>query len=86
MMYCVYLVVNEKGKKYIGYTSNLKQRIAQHNDGMNTSTKGHEWKLVYAEAYLSEKDARKREATLKKHGQAKYHVYNRAEDSIKMVE
>jgi hypothetical protein len=35
---------------------------------------------------LSETDARKREATLKKHGQSKYHVYNRASRSIELAE
>ena len=85
-MYCVYLIVNEEGRKYIGYTGNLDERLKQHNAGMNTSTRGHEWKLVYFEAYLSEKDARKREVKLKQHGQAKRHVYNRAEESIKKAE
>ncbi len=85
-MYCVYLIVNENGCKYIGYTSNLKQRVENHNKGLNTSTKGHKWKLVYAEAYLDEEDARKRERKLKYHGQSKYHVYNRASESIKKAE
>ncbi len=85
-MYCVYLIVNEEGSKYIGYTSNLKERIRQHNAGLNKSTKGHSWTLVYAEAYLSETDARRREAVLKRHGQSKQHVYNRALESIKKAE
>ena len=85
-MYCVYLIVNEKGEKYIGYTSNLKQRLQQHNEGMNTSTSGQTWKLAYAEAYLSETDARKREATLKSHGQSVYHIYSRARESIEKAE
>ena len=84
-MYSVYLIVNEKGSKYIGYTASLKERIRQHNAGMNKSTQGHTWTLVYAEAYLDETDARQREAQLKKHGRTKMHMYNRAEQSIKKV-
>ena len=58
----------------------------QHNAGLNKSTKGRKWKLVYAEAYLSEKDARVREAKLKQYGQSQKHLYKRAEESIKKAE
>ena len=85
-MYCVYLIVSDKGERYIGYTSNLKQRIAQHNAGLNKSTQGSRWKLAYAEAFLSEHDARMREAKLKDHGQSKHHLHQRAEASIKKAE
>lgn len=51
---------------YIGYTKNLKQRFKEHNLGINISTKLYKpWKLIYYEACLEEKDAKRREKYLK---------------------
>ncbi len=47
-MYYVYLIasLSTDGKKYVGYTEDLKQRIADHNAGKNESTAAHRpWKL-----------------------------------------
>ena len=85
-MYSVYVILNEKGERYIGYTGNLKERLKKHNEGDNTSTKGHRWVLVYAEGYLSKEDALQRERMLKQHGMSKKHLYNRIERSIKKAE
>jgi putative endonuclease len=47
--------VKDKGL-YIGYTSNLKARFQQHNDGENVSTKSRRpFKLIYYESYLSKR-------------------------------
>ena len=81
-MYAVYLIVNEKGEKYIGFTTNLVKRVKSHNLGLNQSTKGHFWRLAYAEFYRSEQDAREREKKLKQHGQGKRQMYERAKRSI----
>ena len=81
-MYAVYLIVNENGEKYIGFTKDLISRLKSHNAGLNKSTKGHLWKLAYAEFYRNEKDAREREKKLKQHGQGKKHMYERARRSI----
>ena len=52
---------------YIGYTSNLKKRLKEHNQGLSKSTKPYmPWKLIYYEACLNEKDAKRREGYLKK--------------------
>ncbi|MBU2109576.1 GIY-YIG nuclease family protein [Patescibacteria group bacterium] len=52
---------------YIGYTSNLKKRLKEHNQGLSKSTKPYmPWKLIYYEACLNEKDAKRREQYLKK--------------------
>jgi len=52
---------------YIGYTTNLEKRFKEHNDGLNQSTKPYRpWKLIYYEACLNEKDAKRREGYLKK--------------------
>ena len=57
------------GNKYVGYTNNLRKRIIQHNKGMSFSTKSRRpLKLIYFEACLDEKDARRREKYLKTTG------------------
>lgn len=65
-MYHVYVIQNENGNWYIGYSTNLKQRILDHNRGKNISTaKFKEWKLIYCETYLHKIDALGREKFLK---------------------
>ncbi|HNW09466.1 MAG TPA: GIY-YIG nuclease family protein [bacterium] len=66
-MYYVYILFSGKlGKKYIGFTSNLKKRMLYHNSGKSCYTcKGIPWKLVYYEVFRSEIDARKEEFFLK---------------------
>ena len=66
-MFYVYILKSEKdGKLYIGYTSNLQRRIAEHTDGQNKSTAYRvPLHLVYYEAYKSQADAEAREVRLK---------------------
>ena len=66
-MFYVYLLESKKDKDlYTGYTRDLKQRIKEHNQGLNFSTKkSAPWNIIYYEACLSEKDARRREGYLK---------------------
>ena len=81
-MYYVYLIQNEEGKKYIGYTSNMKKRLESHNrNGSKTTRKGR-WRLIYCECYLAEGDARRRERSLKKSGRGRELLYKRLEESI----
>lgn len=63
----VYVLQSEKDKYfYIGYTQDLKKRLETHNANMNFSTKTRTpFRLIYAEACLSENDARRREEYLK---------------------
>ena len=52
---------------YIGQTSDLKRRFAEHNSGGNTSTKSDcPWELIYYEAYLDKRLALVREKQLKR--------------------
>ena len=81
-MYYVYLLVSEDGKTYIGYTSDLRRRLNEHNKGLNKSTRGRKWKLVYYEAFLSEKDAKEREKKLKYRGSAKRKLLERLSNSL----
>jgi putative endonuclease len=66
-MYYVYIIYSEKiHKKYIGSTSDLKERIKRHNLSRSAYTKkGIPWKLVYYEAFLSKATALKEEKFLK---------------------
>jgi putative endonuclease len=66
MFFYVYVLENKIGKFYIGHTKNLVQRVKEHNLGLNKSTKPYKpWKLIYYEANLNEKDAKRREQYLK---------------------
>ena len=66
-MFYTYVLQSEKdGKKYIGFTKNLKSRFEQHQKGKVESTKDRRpFKLIYYEACLTEQDALKREKYLK---------------------
>ena len=52
---------------YIGYSSNLEERLRQHNNGFSKYTsKKVPWNLVYYETFDNKSDAIKREKFLKK--------------------
>jgi putative endonuclease len=51
---------------YIGFSPDLKRRMAEHKHGMSLSTKHRRpWKLIYYEAYVDQRDAEGRERYLK---------------------
>ena len=83
-MHYVYVLqaLEEESVFYVGCTSDLKNRLASHNRGKNRSTKGHQWKLVYYEAYMSLGAARMREYRLKHDGRAKYGLLKRIRESL----
>lgn len=66
-MYYVYVLKSlSNGKLYKGFTTDLKRRFKEHQSGNSTFTKNNgPWKLVYYEAFCSEKDAREEEKFLK---------------------
>jgi len=68
-MYYTYVLLSEKdGKRYVGYTEDLKLRFEQHCKGQVESTKHRRpLKLIYYEACLEQADAKKREKYLKTH-------------------
>ena len=80
-MYYVYLLVNNNGDKYIGYTSDLRRRIKEHKESRSkyTSSKDLSWKLVYYEAYPTKRLAIKREMILKKNGSIRKRLYEKLE-------
>jgi len=83
-MYYVYIIKSKKnGRLYTGYSTDLKQRIAEHNQGKSSYTsKLVPWNLVYYEAYLSKDDAQKRERSLKLRSNASLQLRKRIKQSI----
>lgn len=66
MYYYVYVLQNKKGQFYKGSTADLRKRMTAHNTGRVRSTKKEKpWKLVYYEAFLSKKAAKREELFLK---------------------
>lgn len=66
-MFYNYILQSLKTKNlYFGYTTDLKKRFKEHNQGRVISTKPYKpWELIYYEACLTEIDARRRERYLK---------------------
>ncbi|CAM3128920.1 GIY-YIG nuclease family protein [Rariglobus hedericola] len=66
MLYVYVLQSESDGGLYIGYSANLRRRLAEHKSGMafSTSYRGP-WALIYYEAYTCETDAKGREEFLK---------------------
>jgi putative endonuclease len=84
-MYYFYIIQSLKNinQIYSGSTNNLKIRMSQHNQGKVISTKPYlPWRLVYYEAFLSEKDARIREQKFKKHGKGNIELKKRIKHSL----
>lgn len=66
MFYTYVLQSDLNNEFYIGYTSNLKKRLVEHNQGLNFSTKKlRPWRLIYYEACIKSNDAKRRERYLK---------------------
>ena len=67
-MYTVYIIKSESTNKYyVGFTSDIENRLRHHNSGATTSTKGKgPWKLVYQEKSIDKKSAWLRERQIKK--------------------
>ena len=70
-MYYTYVLRSlQDNQYYTGFTKNLKQRFEQHQKGRIESTKDRRpLELIYYEACLEQKDAKKRENYLKTHNE-----------------
>jgi len=66
-MYYVYILQSQKDKSlYIGYTSDLQRRFAEHNSGKSLATKPSiPYSLIFYEAFVDRIDAKNREEYLK---------------------
>ena len=67
-MYTVYIIYSQSiDKYYIGFSSNIQERLRKHNcNSKGFSASGRPWLLVYTELFDSKKDAMARESQLKK--------------------
>ena len=83
-MFYVYLLqnVNNREDFYLGYSSDLKRRVNEHNSGKNQSTKGKSWLVVYYEAYTTMEAARYRERVLKHDGRVRRFLMDRIKKHI----
>ena len=77
-MHYVCVLQDPKRKKiYVGFSSDLRDRMRRHRNSEHPG-----WRLVYYEAYLDACDARKRERQLKHHAAAMYHLKGRMKHSF----
>lgn len=54
-------------RSYVGWTTDLDNRLRAHNAGTGArSTRGRQWRLLYAERYISRGEAMSREWHLKR--------------------
>ena len=76
VFFYVYVLESLKdGKRYIGYTSDLRRRIEEHQKGKSYSTRPRlPMKLIYFEACTNKEDAERREGYLKTTGGRKFLV------------
>ncbi len=66
MFYVYVLRSRTTDRLYVGHTSDLTQRLGQHNHGITKSTKNRgPWDLVHREAYDTRSEAMRRERFLK---------------------
>lgn len=81
-MWYVYYLHNELNKSYIGITNDLRRRLSEHNKGYSTYTSGHNWRIIYYEAYLDKRDAYRREHRLKEDGRTVRQLRERINASL----
>ena len=84
--YYVYLIVAKRKDKlisYVGYTSNLLNRVRLHNQGKGAKfTRGNIWKVIYKKKYKTKSLAMKNEYFLKKN----YKLRNEIKKKYKLNE
>jgi len=85
-MYTVYILYSPSYKKiYIGYSSNLEQRLKSHNELGNKgwTLKYRPWRLIYTETFYKKADAMKREKELKS-AQGRSFIWNIVNQQIEL--
>jgi putative endonuclease len=68
-MYYVYLLYSSKVNEcYIGWTTDLRRRLREHNSDLSFATHQHgPYELIYYEAYSHREEALGRERSMKEH-------------------
>ncbi|MFM8431209.1 MAG: GIY-YIG nuclease family protein [Bacteroidota bacterium] len=67
-MFVVYVLFSQRcGKHYVGFTSNLEQRLLSHNQlsKKGWTTRCRPWKIIHSESFPSKSEAMRREKWLK---------------------
>ena len=81
MPYFVYLIGTYKKSKlttYVGYTNNLKKRLALHNNGKGAKfTRGRTWNILYSEKFNRKNEAISRECYIKKNRKLRNLIKNK---------
>ena len=67
LQYCVYVLISLKDRNlYVGYTTDLQQRLTAHFNGEVASTAPRRpFRLIYCEYHHAMSDAKRREQYLK---------------------
>ena len=79
MKYYVYILENAQRRHYVGITTELARRLAEHNNGSTKSTRPFRpWKMICSEEFENRQLACKREWYLK-------HAEGR-EDKLSLIE
>jgi putative endonuclease len=81
-MYTVYVLYSKSYKKiYIGYTSNLTNRLSSHNvlGAKGYTVKYRPWTVAYTEAYSNKSSAMAREKFLKS-GKGRQIIWKKIKD------
>tara|TARA_B100000959_G_scaffold222930_1_gene236191 strand:+ start:45 stop:293 length:249 start_codon:yes stop_codon:yes gene_type:complete len=80
MSYYVYMLKSTgvKSVTYVGYTKNIKARVALHNSGKGAKfTRGRKWRLIYKEIFKSKSKAISREYYIKKNRTLRNKIRNK---------
>ena len=80
MSYYVYMLKSKglKSVTYVGYTKNIKERLALHNSGKGAKfTRGRKWRLIYKEIFKSKSKAISREYYIKKNRTLRNKIRNK---------
>lgn len=85
-MHYVYILYSEKSNKlYKGSTSDLKNRLAEHNRRKVKSTvSGIPWKIIYYQGFLNKTDALREELFLKS-GKGRERIKYLLQETIKDI-
>lgn len=86
-MFYVYILKSRSTQQcYIGYTEDLRRRLAEHSSGRSTYTKDRgPFELTYYEAYRVKSDALRRERKLKQFKKGLAMLKTRIMDSLDSV-
>ena len=76
-MHYVYVLQSERGEHCIGFSADLRRRLAEHNAGKSASTRGRSWDLLCCEACRGARLARDRERVLTGHGRSRQALLRR---------